>query len=52
MALRHALSAVRLRRALVVLFVVLVVIPLCWLLVFGIGHGSGHAGLGPIFSGH
>jgi len=33
-----------LNRVLLAAFVVLVVVPLVWLLLFGIGHATGHSG--------
>jgi hypothetical protein len=50
MALRNALTGTRLRRAIVVAVVALVVVPVAWQLSFSHGHGSGHSGYGTVFS--
>ena len=51
MAPRQTLTIGRLRRAIVIVVVALVVVPLVWQIAFNTGHGTGHSGYGPVFTG-
>ena len=50
MALRNTLNAARIRRAIVVALIALVVVPIVWQLTFNSGHGTGRSGYGTIFN--
>ena len=48
----QAVSSARVRRAIPIVLVALVVVPLVWQLGFNSGHGTGHSGYGRISTGH